>query len=144
MSSRDQVKSIIGDYKYGFKTNAKTVASTGKGLTLDVVKEISRLKGEPEWMLDYRIKAYHEFMARPLPSFGPDLSFIDYNDYTYYIKSSKDVANKWEDVPEEIKETFDKIGIPEAERKFLAGVSTQFESEAVYHSTIQELEEKGV
>lgn len=144
MSNHDEVKSIIGDYKYGFKTNAKTVASTGKGLTLDVVKEISRLKGEPDWMLEYRIKAYNEFTSRPLPNFGPDLSFIDYDDYTYYIKSSKDVASKWEDVPEEIKDTFDKIGIPEAERKFLAGVSTQFESEAVYHSTIQELEEKGV
>lgn len=95
-------------------------------------------------MTDFRIKAYEAFVKRPNPSFGPDLSFINYNDYTYYIKSTEKVENKWEDVPEPIKDTFDKIGIPEAEKKFLAGVSTQFESEVVYHSTIEELKRLGV
>ena len=141
---KKKIDNIVGDYKYGFSTDAKTVASTGKGLTEEVVKEISRLKNEPEWMLEIRLKAYHKFMEMELPNFGPDLSFIDYNDYTYYIKSSESVADSWEDVPEKIKNTFEKIGIPEAERRFLAGVSTQFESEAVYHSTLKELEEKGV
>ena len=90
------------------------------------------------------MKAYHEFASRPLPKFGPDLSFIDFDDYTYYIKTTEEVRSRWEEVPEEIKETFEKLGIPEAERKFLAGVTTQFESEAVYHNVIKELEEKGV
>ena len=140
----NNINDIIGEYKYGFKTEAKDVINTGKGLNLEVVKAISKYKNEPEWMTEFRIRAYEEFIKRPLPSFGPDLSFIDYNDYTYYIKSTEKVEKRWEDVPEAIKDTFDKIGIPEAERKFLAGVSTQFESEVVYHSTIEELSRLGV
>lgn len=143
-SEFEKIDSIIGEYKYGFTTDAKEVVNIGKGLNLDVVKKISQLKNEPNWMLELRIKAYHEFVSRPLPSFGPDLSFIDFDDYTYYIKSSEKVEKKWEDVPEEIKETFEKLGIPEAEQKFLAGVTTQFESEAVYHNILSELEEQGV
>lgn len=139
-----KIESIVGDYKYGFTTDAKEVINIGKGLSLDVVKKISQLKNEPQWMLDIRIKAYNEFVRRPLPSFGPDLSFIDFDDYTYYIKSSDRVEQRWEDVPEEIKNTFERLGIPEAERQFLAGVTTQFESEAVYHNVLSELEEQGV
>lgn len=142
--TNNHINDIIGDYKFGFKTDSKRVIDSGKGLTLDVVKAISGYKNEPSWMLDFRIKSYEEFMKRPLPSFGPDLSFIDYDDITYYIKSTNKVENKWEDVPEEIKDTFEKIGIPEAERKFLAGVSTQFESEVVYHSQLEELTNLGV
>jgi Fe-S cluster assembly protein SufB len=140
----NNINDIIGEYKFGFKTETKDVINTGKGLSLDVVKAISHYKKEPSWMTDFRIKAYEAFVKRPNPSFGPDLSFINYNDYTYYIKSTEKVENKWEDVPEPIKDTFDKIGIPEAEKKFLAGVSTQFESEVVYHSTIEELKRLGV
>ncbi|NLD26320.1 MAG: Fe-S cluster assembly protein SufB [Acholeplasmataceae bacterium] len=135
---------IIGEYKYGFKSDVKDIYNTGIGLNEDVVRAISEYKKEPEWMRDFRLKAYHKFMSMPLPDFGPDLSFIDFNDYTYYIKTTKEVEKSWDDVPEEIKKTFEKIGIPEAERKYLAGVSTQFESEVVYHNTLEELEKLGV
>ncbi|HPT89002.1 MAG: Fe-S cluster assembly protein SufB [Acholeplasmataceae bacterium] len=147
MNNKDfnKIDNIIGEYKYGFTTDVKKeVVNIGKGLNLEVVKKISEIKQEPQWMLEIRMKAYHEFASRPLPKFGPDLSFIDFDDYTYYIKTTEEVRSRWEEVPEEIKETFEKLGIPEAERKFLAGVTTQFESEAVYHNVIKELEEKGV
>lgn len=139
-----KINDIIGEYKYGFTTDAKDVAKTEKGLNEDVIRAISQFKNEPDWMLDIRLKAYEAFKKIPLPSYGPDLKFIQFDDYTYYIKSSDSVKNRWEDVPQAIKDTFDKLGIPEAEKKFLAGVSTQFESEVVYHSTIKELEEQGV
>ena len=141
---RQEINDIVGDYKYGFKTDAKTVVDTGKGLSEAVVRKISELKGEPEWMLEFRLKAYHKFVEMAQPNFGPNLDFIDFNDYTYYIKSSEKVSKKWEDVPSEIKDTFEKLGIPEAERDFLAGVTTQFESEAVYHHHMEELEKQGV
>ena len=138
------INDIVGEYKYGFKTDAKRVFDTGKGLNEEVVRQISAIKQEPEWMLNIRLKAYHHFINAKDPSFGPDLSSIDYDDYTYYIKSTERSETSWDDVPEEIKDTFNKLGIPEAEQKFLAGVSTQFESEVVYHSTLKELEEQGV
>ncbi|QVK18745.1 Fe-S cluster assembly protein SufB [Mycoplasmatota bacterium] len=138
------LENIVGDYKYGFKTETKNVFNTGKGLNENVVRLISERKQEPEWMLNIRLKAYKHFIKTPNPEFGPDLSDIDFDEYTYYIKSTEKSENKWEDVPSEIKETFEKLGIPEAEQKFLAGVSTQFESEVVYHNTIKELEDQGV
>ena len=131
----NNIDKIIGDYKYGFKTETEDVINTGKGLSLEVVEAISRYKNEPDWMLEFRRKAYKKFASMPQPSFGPNLDFIDFNEYTYYIKSSKNVENEWENVPQNIKDTFDKLGIPEAEKKYLAGVSTQFESEVVYHNT---------
>ena len=140
----NNIDKIIGDYKYGFKTETEDVINTGKGLSLEVVEAISRYKNEPDWMLEFRRKAYKKFESMPQPSFGPNLDFIDFNEYTYYIKSSKNVENEWENVPQNIKDTFDKLGIPEAEKKYLAGVSTQFESEVVYHNTLKELEELGV
>ena len=144
MNNNENIHNIVGDYKFGFTTDVKNVVDTGKGLTEDVVRQISKLKNEPEWMLEFRLKAYKKFIEMPLPSFGPDLSFLNFDDYTYFIKSSKGVEKDWDDVPEAIKDTFDKLGIPEAEKKFLAGVSTQFESEVVYHNTMVELEELGV
>ena len=144
MNNNDNISNIVGDYKFGFTTEVKNVIDTGKGLSEDVVRQISKLKNEPEWMLEFRLKAYKKFVEMPLPSFGPDLSFLNFDDYTYFIKSSKGVEKSWDEVPEAIKDTFDKLGIPEAEKKFLAGVSTQFESEVVYHNTIKELEELGV
>jgi len=140
----ENINNIIGDYKYGFSTDTKHIVDTGKGLSLEVVEAISKYKDEPEWMLEYRKKAYEKFISMPMPNFGPNLDFIDFSEYTYYIKSTEQIANKWEDVPREIKDTFEKIGIPEAERKYLAGVTTQFESEAVYHSTLEELDKLGV
>ena len=143
-NNSNNIDKIIGDYKYGFVTETEDVINTGKGLSLEVVEAISRYKNEPEWMLEFRRKAYKKFASMPQPSFGPNLDFIDFNEYTYYIKSSRNVENTWENVPENIKDTFDKLGIPEAEKKYLAGVSTQFESEVVYHNTLKELEELGV
>ncbi len=145
MAKQNQdIKKIVGDYKYGFKTKTKSVYTTGKGINEEVVRLISERKKEPEWMLNIRLKAYEHFIKTPNPDFGPDLSDIDYDEYTYYIKSTEKSENKWEDVPEEIKDTFEKLGIPEAEQKFLAGVSTQFESEVVYHNALKELESQGV
>ena len=135
---------IVGEYKYGFKTDVKNVFDTGKGLSEEVIRTISKIKKEPEWMLEFRLKSYKAFLETPNPTWGPDLSGIDFDDYTYYIKSSDKTENDWSEVPEAIKDTFDKLGIPEAEQKFLAGVSTQFESEVVYHNTMKELEELGV
>lgn len=139
-----EINSIVGEYKYGFRTETKPIFDTGKGLNEEVVKLISKTKQEPEWMTELRLKAYQYFKEAPNPSFGPDLSDINYDEYTYYIKPTEKSENRWDDVPAEIKETFDKLGIPEAEQKFLAGVSTQFESEVVYHNALKELEEQGV
>lgn len=135
---------VVGDYKYGFSTDAKTVYATVRGLSADTVRDISRIKDEPSWMTEIRLKAYEAFVRTPNPSWGPDLSGIDFSDIVYFIKSSDKVEKDWKDVPETIKDTFAKLGIPEAEQKYLAGVTTQFESEAVYHSTIKELQDAGV
>ncbi len=142
--TKQDIKNIIGDYKFGFETETTSVLDTGKGINEEVVREISKIKGEPKWMTDFRVESYHHFMKKPNPTWGPDLSELNFDEITYYIKPSDKSENNWEDVPEEIKETFEKLGIPEAEQKFLAGVSTQFESEVVYHSTIKELEDQGV
>ena len=132
------------DYKYGFHDDVESIIDTGKGISEEVVRKISAYKKEPEWMLDIRLKAFHIFESMPLQSWGPDLSEIDFDDFTYYRKMSKDTERSWEEVPEEIKNTFEKLGIPEAERQFLAGVTTQYESEAVYHNMLKEVEDKGV
>ena len=132
------------DYKYDFKDNDVTIFNTGKGLSEDVIRAISAAKNEPDWMLEIRLKAYHKFLEFPLPSFGPDLNDIDFNDFTYYKKPSEKVEKDWNDVPETIKNTFEKLKIPESEQKFLAGVSTQYESEVVYHNMLEEVEQKGV
>lgn len=133
------------DYKYGFHDdNVKTVLETGKGLTEEIVRQISAWKSEPEWMCEFRVKAFHQFEKMEMPNWGPDLSEIDFQDFTYYKKVSNEAERSWEDVPEEVKNTFEKLGIPEAEKKYLAGVTTQYESEAVYHNMLDEVREKGV
>ncbi len=143
-TTKKEIERIIGDYKYGFKTETKSVIDTGKGLTEDIVKEISEIKKEPKWMEEFRLKSYKKFISLPNQNWGPSLEAVNFEDITYYIKPSERSEASWEDVPEEIKNTFDKLGIPEAEQKFLAGVGAQFESEVVYHSTIKELEDQGV
>ena len=130
---------IVGEYKYGFKTEVKNVVDTGKGLSEEVIRTISKLKNEPEWMLEFRLKSYKAFLEKENPTWGPDLSEIDFNDYTYFIRSSEKTESSWDEVPEAIKDTFDKLGIPEAERKSLAGVGAQYDSEVVYHSMKEEL-----
>ena len=133
------------DYKYGFHDdNVKTVLETGKGLTEEIVRQISAWKNETEWMCEFRVKAFHQFEKMEMPNWGPDLSEIDFQDFTYYKKVSNEAERSWEDVPEEVKNTFEKLGIPEAEKKYLAGVTTQYESEAVYHNMLDEVREKGV
>ena len=132
------------DYKYGFKDEDTSILTTGVGLTEEVVREISKLKNEPEWMLEFRLKSYEAFKQLPMPDFGPDLRFLDFDSYTYFTRSSKKVEKDWEEVPETIKNTFQKLGIPEAEQKYLSGVTTQYESEAVYHNMLKEVEDKGV
>jgi len=132
------------EYAYGFKDDDVSLLNTGKGLSEDVVRAISRFKDEPKWMLDFRLRAFKVFTKMPLPGFGPDLSFINFDDYTYFTRASAREETNWEEVPETIKKTFQKLGIPEAEQKYLSGVATQYESEMVYHNMLKEVEEKGV
>ena len=141
--SKDDVK-FQEDYKYGFKDKDVSILKTGIGLNEDIIRQISKLKNEPDWMLEYRLKSYKAFLKLPLPSFGPDLSSLDYDTYTYFTRLANKETQSWDEVPETVKNTFDKLGIPEAEQKYLAGVSTQYESEVVYHNMLMEVEEKGV
>lgn len=142
--ANEDIKKIGEDYKYGFKDEDVSVFNTGKGLSEEVVREISKAKGEPDWMLEFRLKSLRAFQVMPMPSFGPDLSFLDFDSYTYFTRPSKKEETDWNDVPETIKNTFQRLGIPEAEQKYLAGVSTQYESEVVYHNMLKEVQEKGV
>lgn len=139
-----QQDDIQFDYKYGFSMKENYTFKARKGLDAELVKEISLMKGEPGWMTDFRLKAYELFISKPMPPWGPDLSKINFDDIYYYIKPTEGQVNKWEDLPKEIKDTYDRIGVPEAEKKFLAGVSAQYESEVVYESINKELNKKGV
>lgn len=131
-------------YAYGFHDQDVSVYRTRKGLDAQVVETISRIKQEPDWMRELRLKAYDSFVKQKNPDWGPDLSGINFDEYTYYIKPSEKQGKDWDEVPETIKDTFDRLGIPEAEAKYLAGVSTQYESEVVYHNMLEEVQEKGV
>jgi Fe-S cluster assembly protein SufB len=136
------------DYKYGFHDPENYVFKARKGLDADVVREISRLKGEPQWMLDFRLRALEIFYQKPLPTLSawgsPELADLDFDDIYYYVRPTEKNAKSWDEVPETIKRTFDRLGIPEAERKFLAGVTAQYESEVVYHSIREDLRKQGV
>ncbi|MFA6667305.1 MAG: Fe-S cluster assembly protein SufB [Bacilli bacterium] len=131
------------EYKYGFKDKDTSIFNSGLGLNEDKVRLISKMKNEPDWMLQFRLDAYHKFVKMPMPSFGPDLSNLDFDSYTYFTRYGAE-ENSWDKVPETIKNTFNKLGIPEAERKYLAGAATQYESEMIYHNMLKEVEEKGV
>jgi len=134
------------DYsKYDFKDSTEMyVHLSKKGLTKDTVREISQLKEEPEWMLDFRLRSYDIFMKKPMPPWGGDLNKIDFQNLYYYAKASEKTEQNWDDVPEDVKNTFDKLGIPEAEKKFIAGVGAQYESEVVYHNLRTDLADQGV
>jgi Fe-S cluster assembly protein SufB len=132
------------DYRYGFHDVEDYKFKSGKGLTREMVAQISEMKNEPAWMRDFRLKAFEVFIRKPMPKWGADLSEIDFDNIHYYVKPSEKTEKDWDDVPAYIKDTFDKLGIPEAERKFLAGVSAQYESEVVYHNIREDLEKQGV
>lgn len=135
---------LVGDYKYGFHDKDVSIFRSERGLTREIVEEISRMKEEPEWMLEFRLKSLEQFYKSPMPQWGGDLSGLNFDEITYYVKPSEHTERSWDEVPEEIKQTFDKLGIPEAEQKYLAGVSAQYESEVVYHNMKEDLEEMGI
>ncbi|QLQ51179.1 Fe-S cluster assembly protein SufB [Lactiplantibacillus plantarum] len=132
------------DYEYGFHDDVKPAYSTGRGLTEATVREISAAKHEPQWMLDYRLNAYHEYLKMPMPKFGPDLTKLDLKDMLYYQKMTDKKFRDWKEVPADLKRTFDRLGVPEAERKYLAGSSAQYESEVVYHNMRKDFEKLGI
>jgi Fe-S cluster assembly protein SufB len=144
MATDEKLLEGIGDYKYGFRDPETHVFKSRKGLDEEIVREISFMKGEPEWMLKFRLRALRHFEGRPMPNWGPDLSGLDLDDIYYYVKPTDKEGRSWDEVPDTIKETFNRLGIPEAEQKFLAGVGAQYESEMVYHSIHEKLEKKGV
>jgi Fe-S cluster assembly protein SufB len=143
-SKKGNTQNIVDDYKYGFSKPEESVFKTEKGLDEEKIRQISKIKNEPGWMLDYRLKAYKIFIDKKMPDWGADLSGIDFENIFYYLKPTSEQKQTWEELPDSIKDTYERLGIPEAERKFLAGVSAQYESEVVYHSLIKELEEQGV
>jgi len=138
-------KPIVNEeYQYGFNDGDVSVLKFNKGLRRETVEEISRIKHEPKWMLDFRLHALDVFYKKPMPNWGGNLGTLDFEKIVYYVKPSENQGRTWDDVPQAIKETFERLGIPEAERKFLAGVSAQYESEVVYHSIREDLTEKGI
>jgi len=134
------------DYsKYDFKDSTDLYVYTSKkGLSRGTIEEISRIKNEPQWMLDFRLRSYDIFMKKPMPIWGGDLSKINFQNIFYYTKASEKQSKSWDDVPDSVRKTFDKLGIPEAEKKFLAGVGAQYESETVYHNLREDLSKQGV
>jgi Fe-S cluster assembly protein SufB len=146
MAGESDLKSLEGldSYKYGFHDPDVSVFKTEKGLSRRVVEQISAMKGEPKWMLEFRLKALEHYLARPMPTWGGDLSKLNLDDLYYYVRPAESEGRSWDDVPDTIKETFERLGIPEAEQKFLAGVGAQYESEMVYHKIQEHLEKQGV
>jgi Fe-S cluster assembly protein SufB len=138
------VADIGSDYKYGFHDPEIAIFKSRRGLDAKVVEEISAHKNEPEWMRQFRLKSLEYFRARPMPTWGGNLGEIDFENIFYYLKPTEKQANTWEDLPPDIKNTWDRLGIPEAEKKYLAGVGAQYESEVVYHKLQEELEKQGV
>jgi Fe-S cluster assembly protein SufB len=146
MAKQADVKAVEGldRYKYGFSDPDEAVFTAERGLSRPVVEKISAMKDEPAWMLESRLKALEHYQVRPMPTWGPDLSGIDFDKIIYYVRPAEAEGKTWEEVPETIKRTFDKLGIPEAEQKFLAGVGAQYESEMVYHNIQKHLSDQGV
>lgn len=143
--SEKNILSNLGDsYEYGFSDPDRSSFKSRKGLDEEVVRQISAIKQEPQWMLDFRLKAYHHFIQRPMPGWGPDLSGLNLDEIYFYVRPEEIDQKSWEDVPESIKNTFERLGIPEAEQKYLAGVGAQYDSEMVYHNINEHLEKQGV
>ena len=147
MPENEAIASLgLDEYKYGFKTENKPVFQSKRGLSEEIVRQISAHKGEPEWMLEFRLDALKTYYSKPMPRWGGDLSTLEstLDEIYYYLKPQEKMERSWDDVPQDIKDTFEKLGIPEAERKVLAGVGAQYESEMVYHSLKKEWEDKGI
>jgi len=141
--SNPNLKSL-DNYKYGFRDPEEYVFKSKKGLSRKIVEEISHYKREPKWMLEFRLKSLEIFLKKKMPTWGADLSQIDFNDIYYYISPAEKQSHTWDEVPQTIKDTFDKLGVPEAERKYLAGVGAQYESEMIYHNLKKKWTDKGV
>src|SRR5215218_7246850 len=143
----EQLQDINADYteRFGFHDAENYLYKAPKGLNREIVEKISEFKREPQWMRDFRLKALEHFLARPQPTWGsPMLAEVDYDDIHYFVRASERAERSWDEVPEDVKKTFDRLGIPEAERKFLSGVGAQYESEVVYHQVREDLEKQGV
>ncbi|HEX7581766.1 MAG TPA: Fe-S cluster assembly protein SufB, partial [Gaiellaceae bacterium] len=140
------VQGIGSDYaiKYGFSVDEDYFFKSGRGVSHELVDAISSHKNEPDWMRKFRHKSLDYFYARPMPEWGGNVAEIDFDNIFYYIKPTENQAESWEDLPADIKDTWDKLGIPEAEKKYLAGVGAQYESEVVYHKLQKHLEDQGV
>lgn len=141
---RQHLTGIKEDYDFGFHDDVEGIFKTEKGLNHEVVEQISAIKNEPEWMRQFRHEALDIFYAKSLPGWGADLTGIDFDDIYYYLRPTENQGKTWDEVPEDIKTTFDRLGIPEAERKFLAGVGAQYDSEVIYHSLQEQWEKDGV
>jgi Fe-S cluster assembly protein SufB len=147
IAEQRELARINEDYKekFGFHDPETGYAyKAPKGLSREVVESISEYKNEPEWMREFRLKALEHFLSRPTPTWGGNLGTIDWDDIHYFVRASEKAGRSWDEVPEDIKKTFDRLGIPEAERKFLSGVGAQYESEVVYHQVREDLEKQGV
>jgi Fe-S cluster assembly protein SufB len=147
LTENEQLRGINADYteRYGFHDAENYLYKAPKGLTAELVAKISEFKSEPQWMRDFRIRSLEYFLARPMPTWGsPMLAEVDFDDIHYFVRASERAERSWDDVPEDVKKTFDRLGIPEAERKFLSGVGAQYESEVVYHQVREDLEQQGV
>src|ERR687898_2220739 len=147
VAEQDALKEIGADYteKFGFHDPETGYAyKAPKGLNREVVESISEYKDEPQWMREFRLKALEHFLQRPTPTWGGNLAQIDWDNIHYFVRASEKQSRNWDEVPDDIKKTFDRLGIPEAERDFLAGVGAQYESEVVYHQIREDLEKEGV
>ena len=140
-----QILSNIGSsYEYGFSDPDRSSFKTRKGLDEEVVRQISAMKEEPEWMLEFRLKAYRHYLERPMPGWGPDLSDLNLDEIYYYVRPEEIDQKSWDDVPDDIKNTFERLGIPEAVQRYLVGVVAQYDSVMVYHNINEQLEKQCV
>ena len=144
-ASQDEHLAALSGYKYGWHDSDAYAAASRRGLSEDVVRGISAMKHEPQWMLDMRLKALKLFQRKPMPTWGVDISTIDFDQIKYFVRAQERQAASWEDLPADIKNTYDRLGIPEAEKdRLVAGVAAQYESEVVYHKINEELGKQGV
>jgi Fe-S cluster assembly protein SufB len=147
IAEQEALATLNSDYteRYGFHDPENYLYKAPKGINREIVEKISEFKNEPQWMREFRLKALEHFLARPMPTWGsPMLAEVDFDDIHYFVRASEKAGRSWDEVPEDVKRTFDRLGIPEAERKFLAGVGAQYESEVVYHQVREDLEKQGV